>query len=408
MMAPLLGAQDLDRDLVAALEDPAAVERERAKAALGDKLPQHYRQVLDHGAAPVLLVDALATVGRLRKPEDIPRIVRYVGSLDPQVASASVESLRRFGHAGIAAVQALDNAQIDEPTRKKVMDILLRDHVTRCCKRDVALNPMHLDYSARFDELLSVQAPLHDLLLSQLREVGAEVRQEFSGTGRNWYYGMENSLVNFGGLAVALLGRDKPDLLEREFEDLTRNNEDEDRGWWGWVEYSPVATELAIFFARRGKPVLLDTLISRIEQTTRWMEPSQAAMIGLQVAALQFCATGDTSSALPAVLAAIQAMGANPSGSLAHAHYLRARILLAAGEQGEALHALEDAMECGPVPVALALVDNAFSGLADERRYRNVLRCVELGARRLPSQDRPWRKEDQADLAAAADPDLDE
>jgi hypothetical protein len=79
--------------------------------------------------------------------------------------------------------------------------------------------------------------------------------------------------------------------------------------------------------------------------------------------------------------------------NLAQAHYLRARLLMTRGEEGAALRALEDSMESSENPPVIALVDGAFGKLAQERRFKDVLRFCTLRERVLPALSRPWRKE---------------
>lgn len=378
------------------LAAPTANERENARAALGDKAVEVYRTALKDGAAPALLVDALMELGRRREAKDIGLIARHVSSLDPHIASAAVDALKGYGRAGLKAVQSLDAALIDAQTRKQAMEMLLLDHVKACCRRDAAVNPYRFEYDTRLDELYSVDQPIDDLLLKLLRDSLPDIRQDIDGTRYYYYYGYqpqrEQPFIEYGALAVAALARRNPDALDRELSEVTRSNQ-EDRGWYGWGnQRAPVTMELAVFFAKRGNSTMVDKLINDLQSMLRYQDARWAMPFHLQIAVLQSSALSEHSAALERLNGAIKALGLEPDQGLGYAQYLRARILMQLGEEGESLHALEESMEASGMPPVLVLVDSAFGKLKDERRYRDILRFCELRERLLPQGSRPWRK----------------
>lgn len=379
----------------AGLAAPTALERETARTELGDKVIPVYRKALKEGAAPALLVDALMELGRRRDQADIGLIARHVSSLDPHVSGAAIDALKVYGRAGLKAVQALDAKAIDAQTRKQALELLLQDHVKNCCRRDQAVNPFHFAYDGRIDELYSVDQPIDDLLLKLLRDSLPDIRADIDGT-RYYYWGYqaraEQPFIDYGGLAVAALAKRKPEALEREFGDLARVNQD-DNQWYGWGnQRSSVTLELACFFAQRGQTALVDKLINDIQSMLRWQQANWGAPYHVQIAVLQHVALGEHNAALERLNGAISTMGLDPDPNVAFAHYLRARILLTLGEEGEALHAIEEAMEAADQPPLLVLVDGAFDKLRPERRFRNVQRLCELRERMAPAGARPWRK----------------
>jgi len=390
-LAPALPAQS-DAGLAA----PTAPQREAARAALGDKAVDAYRKALKSGGAPALLIDALIDLGRRRLPGDIGLIARHVSSLDPQISGAAVDALKGYGRAGLKAVQSLDGSVIDAQTRKQAIELLLLDHVKSCCRRDYAVNPLRLDYETRLDELYSVEQPIDDLLLKLLRDSLPDLRQDVDGTRNYYYYGYqvarEQPFIEYGALAVAALARRNPDALDRELGEIARVGQEE-RNWYGWGNNRASATlELAVFFARRGQTALVDKLINDLQSQLRYQDARWAMPIHLQIAVLQTSALKEHNAALERLNAAIKAIGLDPDQGIGLAQYLRARILMQLGEEGECLHALEEAMEASMQPPVLVLVDSAFKNIESERRYRDVLRFCELRERLLSPNSRPWRK----------------
>lgn len=397
----------------AGLAAPTSIQRESARQRLGDAAPDAYRSILREGGPPALVTDALVELGRLRKAADIPLIARHVSALNPNIAATAVDALKGYGRAGLKAVQALDAALIDAKTRKQALELLLMDHVRKACVRDIQVNPYRLDYATRFEELDSVGLPLDELLLKLLREALPDIRSDFESM-RYYYFDpysvrTEAPFIQYGALAVAALVKRKPELLEREMEELKRL-QIPDTSWYGGRERSAVATELAVFFARRGHGVLIDKVIGDMQNTTRWGGNEQyTAPIQVKIAALQSQALDEHDAALERIGNAIQSLGLGPNPALGGAHYLRARLLIARGEEGAALNALEEAMESSDRPPVIALVDDAFALLRSERRYRDVLRFCELRQRTLPVTSRPWRKDMQEpDLEEEADPEVEE
>jgi tetratricopeptide (TPR) repeat protein len=103
-------------------------------------------------------------------------------------------------------------------------------------------------------------------------------------------------------------------------------------------------------------------------------------MVGLQ----------DHDLALETLDNAVKNLSSSDSAAMSHAQYLRARVLMKLGEEGAAMHALEEAMEASDVALVIALVDSVFKALEDERRFKSVQKYCRLAARRLPEEQRPW------------------
>lgn len=391
LFAATLAAQD-EPDFTG-LTAPSAVERARAAAEIDEtRLLAHYREVLkDDSASTSLVIRALDGLGRARKTEDIALIVPYINHLESSITTAAMDALRGFGRDALKAVKALDDEAVDRQTRKEVLEQLLKDHVIRCCLRDRAINPLYLGYEGRFAELYSVDADVDDLMLRLVRDAVSDIREDINGN-RYYYnrYGVnyERPFIQYGALVIAALGRHRPDELMRETSDLA-DVETETRTW-GYNTYSPVTIELATFFARQDKTALVDKLINEFESSRRWRGGGELD-IQARIAALQVNALGEHDAALNRLTENLKQAGSAYSTAVSQANYLRARILVHLGEEGAALHALEEAMEASDTPVVLALVDTTFEPLADERRYQAVVKYCELAARRLHASQRPWQ-----------------
>jgi hypothetical protein len=400
-LCPALAAQQPAID--EGLRAPTARERESARDKLGDKVLPLYRAALKDGVSPALIIDALVELGRRKEARDIPLIARQVSALDPNISATAVDALKGYGRAGLKAVQALDASVIDAKTRKQAMDLLLLEHVRNACLRDMQVNPYRLDYATRFDELDSTGLPLDDVLLKLLREALPDIRTDLEGT-RYWYggYYYQSAFIDYGALAVASLAKRKPEQLARETDELTRMVFNQPMYWYGGRQRSPVTCELAVFFALRGLTTMIDKVMTEMENSVRWNNGgSYQAVVHMQIAMMQSAGLQEHDAALDRLATAIGMVPA-PDPALSQAHYLRARLLLARGEEGAALGALEDAMESSDRPPVIALVDNAFEKLGEERRFKDVLRFCTLRERVLPQIARPWRKDMQE-----ADPDPD-
>lgn len=384
------------------LAAPTAAEREDARQGLADGALPAYRAILKNGGPTALVIDAIVELGRNKATTDIALIARQVSALDPNISTTAVEALKGYGRAGLKAVQALDASLIDAKTRKQAVDLLLLEHVRNSCRRDMQVNPFRFDYAGRFDELDSTGVPLDEMLLRLLRESLPDIRSDLDGSRYRYYgyspYRTEQPFVDYGGLAVAALAKRQPAQLEREMAEVSRLQIAENY-WYGGVNVrTPVTCELAVFFARRGQAGLLDRVINDMSSVMRWNDSPYYANIHLQIAALQAAGLGETDAALERVATAISMLGTRTQGyeaAVAGAHYLRARLLMARGEEGAALSSLEDAMDSSDRPPVIALVDDAFGALAAERRYKDVIRFCELRQRVLPVSARPWRKEMQ-------------
>lgn len=387
-------AQDLTEAEYEALSAPSSLQRELAAARLGkEKLLVYYRKQLDDGAGPVHLVAALERLREEKSGDDIARIVKYIGALDPSVAEAAMAALRTFGRDALPAVDSLDASKVDAGTRKQVIELLLKDHIYRACQRDVAINPFYLDYEGRFDELYSVSHELDELMFRQVRDSISDIRDDISGTRyyNYWYYrGMEPSFIDYGALAVAALAKRHPDRLKRELGELSKAESSND-WWWGYTNRAPVTIEVANFFARQGDTTIMDKIITDLENNMRWMQGSQMLSLHVRIAAMQMNALGEHDAALERLNERLKQSGSALSSTVSQAHYLRARILMHLKEDGAALHALEESMEASESAMVLTLVDSTFKALAPERRFQTILNYCQLASRRLDESQRPWQ-----------------
>jgi hypothetical protein len=378
-------------------DSPVAAERAAAEAALSkEELHALCRQRLDKDASPAALIRALTVLGPERKPEDLPRILKYIGELDPSIALAAMDALRAFGTQALGALRELDDRQVDRVTRRQAVERLLEDHIVACCRRDQAINPFRLDFEGRFAELYSVDEDVDELMLKLLRESRGDIRDDISGWRNYYWYGYytpTRPFIEHGGLAVAALARSRAKELLTEFGDLASLEQDQNSYYYGWYQpRTPVTMELAIFFARQGKPALADRLIGEMEGSMRWGWMDRAGGVHVQIAALQVTALGEYTAALERINENMRNLDTD-SATASQAHYLRARILIHLSEEGAALRALEDSMEAGDSVMVMALVDDAFKPLADDRRFQAILRYCELAARRLDQSLRPWRRD---------------
>jgi hypothetical protein len=388
-------AQELSEEELDGLHAPTAYERERTRRGIAPaRLLAYYRALLDDGDGGPALIAALERVGNERDVQDLPRVLKFIGDLDPSVAHAANSALGAYGAQALKALDSLDAAGVDPATRKTVMERLLKDHIRRACYRDGSVNSFYLDYDGRFDELYSVPQDVNALILQLLRESIGDIRDDIAGT--RYYYrrsGMyEIPFIDYGGLAVAALARHRPDELLREIEDLGQVTSSDDN-WWGYQSRSPVTMEVAIFFARRGNTALIDKFIGEIESSNRWFMGSNALGMHVRIAALQVNALGEHKAALTRLNEALRT-GTATGTTAAQAHFLRSRILMHLGEHGSALHALEDSMEASDSPILLTLVDSHFAPLAKERRFQTVLAFCRLAARRFDSSRQPWQPTD--------------
>lgn len=380
------------------MDAPSATERAGLEAELTtEELQATFRERLEEGGPAPSLIRALVWLGRRKHEQDLPLIVKYVGHLDPAVADAAMDGLRQQGTAALAAVRKLDEKQVDGQSRKQALEQLLRDHIFRCGRRDIAVNPFRLPYKDRFAELYSVDEPLDELMLRMLRDVRADIRDEIAGM-RYWYGGQQRTetrmVLETCGLAVAALAQRMPQRLLEVFGDLASVERDE-YYYYGWYQRSSVVMELAVAFARNGKTALYDQLVSELEGSMRWGNPDQFARQHIQIAALQFAALGEYSQALTRVDDHIRHLAADGMAT-SQAHYLRARILIQLGEQGAALRALEDSMEASDHAMLMTLVDDAFEPLSGERKFKTILRYCELASRRVDESRRPWLPDNSA------------
>lgn len=395
-LAQPVQAQDLTEEELDGLHAPTAYERERTRRSIAPaRLLTYYRALLDAGDAGPGLIAALDRVGSERDVQDLPRVLKYIGDLDPSVANAANAALGAYGAQALKALDSLDAASVDPATRKTVMERLLKDHIRRACYRDSAVNPFYLDYAGRFDELYSVPQDVNALILQMLRESIGDIRDDIAS--KRYYYrsygAYQIPFIDYGGLAVAALARHRPDDLLREIEDLGKVTSS-DEYWWGYQSRSSVTMEVAIFFARRGNTALIDKFIGEIESSNRWFMGSNALGMHVRIAALQVNALNEHKTALTRLNDALRT-GTATGSTAAQAHFLRSRILMHLGEHGSALHALEDSMEASDNPILLTLVDSHFAPLASERRFQTILAFCRLASRRVDDSRRPWQSPDR-------------
>lgn len=395
-----MSAQDAGPDF-SGLEAPSAIERARATKQLSDaELLTHYRSVLADGNNDSQVVAALSRVQRQKDTTDIALIVKYIGDLDPSIAMAATQALRTFGRDALDAVEQLDAGQVDNKTRKEVIELLLKDHIYKACERDNAINPFHLDFESRFAELYSVHQEIDALMFRMLRDAMSDIRDDISGNRYNYWYGYANRtevpFVDYGGLAVAALARHKPEQLMREMKELAEVEKSDDYYYYGNNNRSPVTLELATFFAHQGNNALMDKLISEMEAGTRWRQPADVLGLQVRVASMQMVGLGEYEAALDRLNEHVKQAGSALSSTVSQAHYLRSRILIHLNEEGAALHALEESMEASGSAMVLTLVDSTFHGLASERRYQRVLDYCRLASRRLSKSQRPWVSPDSS------------
>lgn len=386
------------QDTAAQTQSPVAIERVNAEAVLtAEQRIAHSREVLrgpvELRTAP-LVVRALVLLGAGRDPADLALIARFVGDLDSGVSAAAMRALRQFGSEGLAALNALSAEEIDPTSRRKAVEVLVQDHIRKCCQRDIAVNPLRLSFKRRFDELDALGLDLNDAMFKLLRASVGDIREDLTGM-RYYYYNpnqsAEPAFISWGALAVAALAERKPEQLMREFGELAQVEADQQNWYWGYRQYAPVTLELATFFARQGKPALVDRLISDIESGNRGRGVGGNELaIQVPVAAMQSNALGEHKAALERLDLALRTAAASDDAFLTQAHYLRARILTLLSEQGEALYALEECMESSSNPMLLVLVDDAFAAIADDRRFRTVIEYCRLTSRAANAIARPY------------------
>ncbi len=393
----LLTAADLAAQAAnSGLDSPVAIDRANAEAALSKpELLAHCRGVLaastEQRNAP-RVVRALVLLGENKDNADVALIARFVGDLDSGVSSAATTALRAFGRDGLSALQKLSHDQIDALSRRKAIELLVHDHIRNCCIRDMAVNPLRLPFKARFTELDSLQIDLTDTMFKLVRQASGDIREDISST-RYYYYGMpseSSGFLQWGGLVIAALAERHPAQLMQEMGDLAQLEAEQQNWWWGYRQFSPVTLELATFFARQGKPALVDRLISDMESGNRGRGGGAELFIHVPIVALQTVALGDFKVALERLETVLRTAAAADDAMLSQAHYLRARILMQMNEQGEALYALEESMESSSSPMLLALVDDTFAALSSDRRFQAVIAYCRLSSRAAQAHARPY------------------
>ncbi len=419
-LAPALAAQGEPVFSPTAGPDSPFAE-ERALAGLGQSRAERLeaaRAILRAGEPATQLASAIDTIVRARDKADIALIAPCAASLDPAVAMGASAALKAYGRDALAALEALAPQALDAPTRKKLREMLLRDHVQACCRRDRAINPLQLEYEARLDELDSINENLDVLLLSLLREALPDLRKDINGQyfNRRYYYlpteDSEPAFIEYGALVIAALARRKPEVLKRETEGLMDQNAPPSyHNYWGQMRQS-ATRELACFLARNGQSAAAVKMVSDMESMLRYQpDPAYAAGVHLDVAASMMSsgvkderkpgrfslAAGPFEAAviMEHIETALQAAGQSSLPVASQARYLKARLLIAQGDDGGALRELEESIEASDEPMLLLAVDGAFASLAEERRFQTLLQYTALIARRVDENARPFKAKDR-------------
>jgi hypothetical protein len=397
-------------------DSPFAEEREASRISLTpDQRLAQCRAILKEGTPSGQIVDSIDIVARAKDKSDIGLVAPYVSSIEPNVALAAMDALRAFGRDALATLEALSSSVIDAPTRKLVREQLLRDHIYKCCLRDRFVNPLQLDYSSRLDELFSIGADIDGLMLSLLREAVPDLRQDLSGMflNRRYYYGEQPDLgpqfVEYGALVIAALARKKPAQLKRETEGLIEKSPPQGYNYYYGQVRQPASRELCSFLAQNGLTEPMMKMISDMEMTMRYQQDTgYIAGVHIDIAACMMgggvkdARAASASFALPkgpfelALIAehidtALQLAGPSGLPVASQARYLKARLLMAQGDDGGALRELEESIEASDEPMLLLDVDAAFANLAAERRFQTLLEYTSLISRRVDESARPFK-----------------
>jgi hypothetical protein len=204
------------------------------------------------------------------------------------------------------------------------------------------------------------------------------------------------------------LARRKPDVLKRETDGLMEKNPQQTYPYyWGQVRQS-ATRELACFLARTGQSAAATKMVSDMEMTLRYQQdPGFVAGVHLDIAAAMMSggvkdagkhgegplAAGPFESGviMEHIETALQLTGQSGMPVASQARYLKARLLVAQGDDGGALRELEDSIEASDEPSLLLGVDGAFSGLASERRFQMLLQYTALISRRVEESARPYK-----------------
>jgi len=400
-------------------DSPFAMERDLARHELseGDRLVR-CRGILREGVQVGQFIEAIDTLAAAREKTDIALIAPYIVYIQPEIAFSAMQALRSYGKAALTTVDALGQDVIDAPTKKKVRERLLKDHIYACCQRDRSVNPYQIDYEGRFDELYSIEAEIDTLMLNMLREAMPDLRQDLSGSYFNRrYYGMvfdqEPSFLSYGALAVAALARRNPALLKREVWELAEGGKEMRGYYYGNQVREPLTREVCFFLARNGKSEPLMSMIGDLEMSNRWIsDPGYSASVHVEIAACLMAgglapakrsiqpditqyAGADVSTIIERLDAALQLVGPQGMPVASHARYLKARLLMHQGDDGGALRELEESMESSDDPLLLLTVDSAFKALAGERRFQNLLAYAALIERRVAENLRPFKSQDR-------------
>lgn len=374
------------------------------------------RAVLREGHGPSRLAEAIAIVARARDKSDLALIVPHTSSLEPVVVAAALEATRAYGREAIALLDALPAGAVDVTVRRKLREQLLRDFVVACCQRDRAINPFQLDYPSRTDEILSLGLDLEPLLLGMLRESASDLRKDLNGTfmNRRYYYNptmdsAEPSFLEYGALAVCALWRMRPELLKREMELLVERDSPPSYGYYGWGQVrQPATRELACLLCQAGVPGPALKMVSDMESMLRYQQdPAFVAGVYLDIASVMMASgvkdrPNNAAFTLPQgpfeaaqimdhVETAIALVGQSSLAQASYAHYLRARLLAAQGDDGGALRELEQSLESSDEPLLIMEMDVAFASLKDERRFKRLLDYIALISRRIGESERPYK-----------------
>ncbi|MDC1141616.1 hypothetical protein OAU50_00870 [Planctomycetota bacterium] len=377
------------------VDSPEAYERADALLELGKNQTDYWRKILDDGATAPRLVNALLYVQELSETEDIARIAKYVGDIDPIISETADDALRSFGREAIVAVDAIPEAKLDSIIRKELLEVLLQDHIERCCQRDLRLNPDRYAYKGRFDELFSISHDLEELMFELVKKSRSDIAEDMSGSRNSYnrYPSRTMPFMYYGGLVIAALGERNPEKLAVELKEV-KDVEFQNQRYYYSRNLANATVETAIFFARQGETRLIEKLIGDMQKMFRTRNSADIPAVHIQIATLEYVAFGDTDMALDRIDESISKLPQSNSFITTRAYYLRARIMMSLGQEGSALENLEQGIESSSSACALLSVDDAFSGLKKERRFETIQAYVTLKTRRLSKSERPWQPDD--------------
>jgi hypothetical protein len=377
----------------------AATQRERVAALREAKDLEALRALLAPGNALLVRVEAIDALAQAAEPADVPRLLGLIDDLEPAISGAAMAGLRRFGRAGLTALANTKLEGVSAVALARARNELLTGHIHACCRRDLQLNPLGLDYAGRFAELYSTPVNPDELMLTLLRGAMASMRKDVAGTygNRRFMWNGEVSIwtgdltLEVGALVVSALAVSHREALLRELDGI---EEHRPQGYyWGSQARQPATRAAAVFLAASGRPQLSQVLVRDLEVSTTWNTQGEAiAATQLEIARLQL-AEGLRDQAWARLEAIVERSQATGGYACAWAAYLLARLHAQSADVTSALRMIELACEVNSEPPLLILVDDALDSLRKDSRFETVTRYCELAARRASESRRPWRRE---------------